>query len=220
MWARVAEELAVPWRAAEAMHWQLGESDMARRAGVVPFSLAAVNAEANAGRRNSPSRAHNTHAQAHLQPQPESKAAAAREVRQMSPHMLYGRGQQPPSGRPGSQGISSRRDSYPTPPRPVVEHPDMGYNPASGLAPIQTQTHLSGTRVLPSIAELTTGVAPYGVNPGPGPGIGPPNPVAPHHTAFVSANISYSAPPESSGIKRRASNDESLREANYRRRVG
>src|SRR5271156_5357390 len=39
MWAKVAEELAVPWRAAEAMHWQLGEADMARRAGVVPFSL-------------------------------------------------------------------------------------------------------------------------------------------------------------------------------------
>ena len=39
LWAKVAEEMQVPWRAAEAMHWQLGESDMARRAGVVPFSL-------------------------------------------------------------------------------------------------------------------------------------------------------------------------------------
>ncbi|KAJ2905143.1 Myb-related protein A [Zalerion maritima] len=39
MWAKVAEEMAVPWRAAEAMHWQLGENDMARRAGVTPFSL-------------------------------------------------------------------------------------------------------------------------------------------------------------------------------------
>ena len=41
MWAPVALELGIPWRAAEAMHWQLGEVDMARRAGVVPFSLAA-----------------------------------------------------------------------------------------------------------------------------------------------------------------------------------
>ena len=40
MWSRVAEELSIPWRAAEAMHWQLGESEMARRAGVVPFTLA------------------------------------------------------------------------------------------------------------------------------------------------------------------------------------
>ncbi|EMR72395.1 putative myb dna-binding domain protein [Eutypa lata UCREL1] len=41
MWAKVAEEMAIPWRAAEAMHWQLGEQDMARRAGVTPFSLTA-----------------------------------------------------------------------------------------------------------------------------------------------------------------------------------
>ncbi|CCE34453.1 related to DRPLA protein [Claviceps purpurea 20.1] len=45
MWSKVAEELAVPWRAAEAMHWALGEADMARRAGVIPFALAAVNLE-------------------------------------------------------------------------------------------------------------------------------------------------------------------------------
>ncbi|KAI9788781.1 MAG: hypothetical protein M1816_006562 [Peltula sp. TS41687] len=45
MWARVGEELAVPWRAAEAMHWQLGEQDMARRAGVVPFSLSSAAIE-------------------------------------------------------------------------------------------------------------------------------------------------------------------------------
>ena len=39
MWSKVAEEMAVPWRAAEAMHWQLGPEGMARRAGVAPFSL-------------------------------------------------------------------------------------------------------------------------------------------------------------------------------------
>ncbi|QSS63454.1 hypothetical protein I7I51_00512 [Histoplasma capsulatum] len=39
MWAKVAEEMGVPWRAAEAMHWQLGEQDIARRTGTVPFSL-------------------------------------------------------------------------------------------------------------------------------------------------------------------------------------
>ena len=38
MWEQVAQEMKVPWRAAEAMHWQLGESDMAERAGVVPRS--------------------------------------------------------------------------------------------------------------------------------------------------------------------------------------
>lgn len=45
MWAKVAEEMAIPWRAAEAMHWQLGEQEMARRAGVVPFSLSSGTIE-------------------------------------------------------------------------------------------------------------------------------------------------------------------------------
>lgn len=43
MWSRIAEEMAIPWRAAEAMHWQMGEVEMARRAGVAPFSLAGTN---------------------------------------------------------------------------------------------------------------------------------------------------------------------------------
>ncbi|CAI4217263.1 unnamed protein product [Parascedosporium putredinis] len=66
MWARVAEEMAVPWRAAEAMHWQLGEAEMARRAGVVPFSLTTVstNDPAVGHRRTSPSRGHG-HAHSH-----------------------------------------------------------------------------------------------------------------------------------------------------------
>lgn len=38
MWLKVAEEMEMPWRAVEAMHWQMGEEEMARRAGVAPFS--------------------------------------------------------------------------------------------------------------------------------------------------------------------------------------
>lgn len=57
MWSKVAEEMAIPWRAAEAMHWQLGEQEMARRAGVVPFSLSntAVDPPATRTRRASTS---------------------------------------------------------------------------------------------------------------------------------------------------------------------
>lgn len=43
MWANVAKELGVPWRAAEAMHWLLGEQNMAHRAGSTPFVLAAAS---------------------------------------------------------------------------------------------------------------------------------------------------------------------------------
>ncbi|OJD15172.1 hypothetical protein ACJ73_09002, partial [Blastomyces percursus] len=45
MWATIAEEMAMPWRAAEAMHWQLGEQEMARRAGTVPFSFSQPTSE-------------------------------------------------------------------------------------------------------------------------------------------------------------------------------
>lgn len=43
MWSNVSRELGVPWRAAEAMHWHLGEQEMARRAGVTPFTMAAAS---------------------------------------------------------------------------------------------------------------------------------------------------------------------------------
>ncbi|MCJ1384944.1 hypothetical protein MMC17_008062 [Xylographa soralifera] len=39
MWTPLAKELGVPWRSAEYIHWQLGEAEMARRAGVVPFAM-------------------------------------------------------------------------------------------------------------------------------------------------------------------------------------
>ncbi|KAI5852292.1 hypothetical protein BZA05DRAFT_425552 [Tricharina praecox] len=46
MWQMVAKEMEIPWRAAEAMHWQMGEVEMARRAGVVPFSQSSVAIDA------------------------------------------------------------------------------------------------------------------------------------------------------------------------------
>jgi hypothetical protein len=45
MWSKIAEEMGIPWRAAEAMHWQIGEKEMARRAGVAAFSLVQSSSE-------------------------------------------------------------------------------------------------------------------------------------------------------------------------------
>lgn len=53
MWSKIAEEMAIPWRAAEAMHWQIGELDMARRAGVTPFTLNPSSDQSRRPRRNS-----------------------------------------------------------------------------------------------------------------------------------------------------------------------
>ncbi|KAJ0279733.1 hypothetical protein COL940_006595 [Colletotrichum noveboracense] len=157
MWAKVAEEMAVPWRAAEAMHWQLGEADMARRAGVVPFSLTAVNVDQPGGsHRHSPSRGH-MHSQ--------SQGSLPRDIGGPSPR--YSR---PPPGIspiPGGRVIAARRESIPGRP-PMGPDPNEGVQLAGigppggpGLAPIQGLPPGRGAGMLPGVAELTTGVSPY-----------------------------------------------------------
>jgi len=37
MWAEIAKDMQMPWRAVEAQHWVLGSESMAERAGVTPF---------------------------------------------------------------------------------------------------------------------------------------------------------------------------------------
>lgn len=39
MWAPIAQDLKIPWRSAEAMHWQLEVTEMSHRAEVEPFKL-------------------------------------------------------------------------------------------------------------------------------------------------------------------------------------
>ncbi|KAK5759799.1 hypothetical protein LTS12_010139 [Elasticomyces elasticus] len=65
MWEKIAKEMQLPWRAAEAMHWQIGEVEMAQRANVPVFHLAgqaalaghaSITGEAS-GERTSPSSA-------------------------------------------------------------------------------------------------------------------------------------------------------------------
>ncbi|KAK3946169.1 MYB DNA-binding domain-protein [Diplogelasinospora grovesii] len=212
MWAKVAEEMQIPWRAAEAMHWQLGEYDMARRAGVIPFTLSDNTPSAmHQQHRPSPSRGH-----AHSQ----SQGNMARDMATAGlPSPRYGRGGHghaaaggpPPSlpsplssgggGRPPARtAAASRRDSMSIPPPqqrlpyggggvggPLelgevgghggggggggggvygVPGPDPGPGPGPGhgpgLAPIHQPTTTSrGGNMLPSVAELTTGISPY-----------------------------------------------------------
>ncbi|KAK0706836.1 hypothetical protein B0T26DRAFT_680460 [Lasiosphaeria miniovina] len=218
MWAKVAEEMQVPWRAAEAMHWQLGEADMARRAGVVPFSLNMTPADPQGSQRSSPSRGH-----AHSQ----SQGSLPRDMSGM-PSPRYSRGPTTPlippplsSGRP----LAARRESMP--PRPSYGPPDpsdYGYGapgPAFGLAPIQTGNIGQGRGgMLPSVAELTTGVSPYST---PAYSMGVPS-ASPVHSATASPgpllpSLSSYSPLEPGGAKRRASPDMGARETSRRRHL-
>ncbi|OTB04280.1 hypothetical protein M426DRAFT_155523 [Hypoxylon sp. CI-4A] len=147
MWYKVADEMGIPWRAAEAMHWQLGEQDIARRAGVVtPFTLQVPASEGpHGGPRPSPRHAHS-----------HSQGSLSREV---GPGRGYSRG-----GAATSRPIASRRESIPRHVPVYPEHaPDTyGYQTRGmPLAPINTQNQPSRPGMLPGVAELTTGVSPY-----------------------------------------------------------
>ncbi|XWW93663.1 hypothetical protein V2A60_001598 [Cordyceps javanica] len=227
MWAKVAEELQVPWRAAEAMHWQLGEHDMARRAGQTPFTLAAVNAEA-AG-RNSQIRGH---AHSH------SQESVGRDMRASPPQSNYGA---MGSSRPPS--VMTRRDAAmqlgPPPPHPMPasvtsaplqqqqphppSHPgDYNYKMGHGLPPIQPQPQPRVPGPLPGVAELTTGVTAYSTPPSVHLS-GPPPPQSMHHGmppqhGHQSGQPMY-AEQDHGRMKRPGSPDSRLRESNYRRRM-
>lgn len=145
MWAKVAKELSVPWRAAEAMHWQLGEADMARRAGVVPFSLSgmrAAEAKADLARENS-----------------SSQGSWRRGLAQNSlSHniVLHATKPQPPkctSAESSQARIPTRKDNVPTRSEPAAQ--GQGESPSpSRLAPIRQQLDPSSDLSLPGIADL------------------------------------------------------------------
>lgn len=160
MWSKVAEEMAVPWRAAEAMHWQLGEADMARRAGVVPFSLSNVTIDTPPpGRRISPGYGH-AHSQS-LSSTITTASSSSQYSRPPTSHSASG------SARGGNGGgssrtIAARRDSAP---RSV---PPASPSDGAALAAIGSGMGMGlgmglgrEAQMLPSLAEMTTGVSPY-----------------------------------------------------------
>jgi hypothetical protein len=157
MWSKVAEEMAVPWRAAEAMHWQLGEADMARRAGVVPFSLSSVTLDTPPpGHRVSPSRGH-SHTQSQSSAVSGASSVSSRYSRPPTSHSASGSTRGGNGGGP-SRTIAARRDSTPRSVPPT--------SPSDGLALAAIGGGMSmgmgrGGQMLPSVAEMTTGVSPY-----------------------------------------------------------
>lgn len=145
MWSKVAEEMAVPWRAAEAMHWNLGENDMARRAGVVPFSLTSASLDGPPG---GPGGGGSSRGHSHSHSN-SSSSSSGRFQHQRSTHS------QPMMG--SSRSIAARRDSTPRSAPPLS--PSDGIAIAGIGGPMVNPTGRG--QQLPSVAEMTTGVSPY-----------------------------------------------------------
>ncbi|KAL1876915.1 hypothetical protein VTK73DRAFT_8992 [Phialemonium thermophilum] len=170
MWARVAEEMQVPWRAAEAMHWHMGEADIARRAGVAPFYLASTGGDtSNKQHQLSPSRGH-SHSQS-LGSVPHDYSGTPAPTYGMAsgtsaappPGPPFGPSSIPPHSMAG-RGVAVRQESMV--PRHLEAYEtsgSSGYAPQGpGLAPLQTNFGSQGRAgTLPSVAELTTGISPY-----------------------------------------------------------
>ncbi|KAI1167191.1 hypothetical protein F5B18DRAFT_477507 [Nemania serpens] len=209
MWAKVAEEMAIPWRAAEAMHWDLGSDGIAKRAGVTAFAPHPTTSEtAPRGSRGSSRHAHMS-----------SQGGIPPEV---SHGRGYSRGPTLPPARP----LASRRESLPThhlPPPPEPHEVAYGYvHPHSGghLAPIQTQKPPQRPGMLPTFAELTTGVSPYST-PAYSAGLPSASPV-PSSTASPGPYMPLGYPPLESaagGSKRRRSPEAPPYETGRRRHL-
>ncbi|KAI9883769.1 MAG: hypothetical protein M1823_004448 [Watsoniomyces obsoletus] len=150
MWSKIAEEMSIPWRAAEAMHWQLGEQDMARRAGVVPFSLSSTALEMPAkGRRGSA-------ASSRSRREASSRPPAAR-LSSVTESDLPALSYPPPFEAEGTQP--------PPPPPPPLE---------TFSTPFETEVPTQFRAYAPPAAEApapgpTPTYSPLGESPGPGP---------------------------------------------------
>lgn len=192
------------------MHWNLGENDIARRAGVVPFSLSSVTLDAAApgtpgGSGQGGSRGH-SHSHSH-----GGSSPAAR-----SQHHQRGTHSQPSIG--SSRSIAARRDMTPRSAPPL--------SPSDGIAIAGIGGHMIGPgggrggQQLPSVAEMTTGVSPYStqaysLNMGMSQGYASQGPMLPPVLLGGPLGIMHSPGPYDS--KRRASPDMEHRETSRRR---
>ena len=140
MWGPLAAELGIPWRAAEAMHWQLGEADMARRAGVVPFSLAA----SAQSMPNQPNPAAPLPPQAATQFYPGPSGPGTPNPTYARPMPGYTTLPESGAARTRTSSLGSQVEIGPTPVLPAVS--------LSGIAPPTSQGSL------PSMAEFERGL--------------------------------------------------------------
>ena len=204
--------MAVPWRAAEAMHWQLGEADMARRAGVVPFSLSSVALDTPPpGSRSSPTRSH-AHSQSHSSI--ISGTGSSSGSRYSRPTTSHSHSSSRGSGSNVGRTIAARRESTPRSVPPPSPSDGLALAAIGGGMAMGIGRGGQGGQMLPSVAEMTTGVSPYStpaytMSMSMGGGYSSPGPLLP---AIGSMGVGHRP-----DIKRRASPEMGPRETSRRR---
>lgn len=124
MWEKIAKEMQIPWRAAEAMHWQIGDIEMAQRANVPVFHLggggghgSAPSIDGSIGGRGEHSDPSSERAESIS---PTSMTAAAARLAQQQQHHQH---HQPHISYPpmhGMQRVSSHSHSHSLPHIPIM----------------------------------------------------------------------------------------------------
>ena len=147
MWADLANELGVPWRSAEAMHWRLGAEDMARRANAVPFAITPTS-YSNQPAIPSPSYT-SAFEPVFGAPDPVERhnSAIITDARQSyDPGSETGMGTANQEAEAGER----RRRRRPIPATLAMQ--------GQQLAPVGLRMNQGGTVVLPSLAEVESGI--------------------------------------------------------------
>lgn len=191
MWSKVAEELGVPWRAAEAMHWQMGEMEMTRRAGSSPFVLAPQKTDpaqrnATVRRPGSQPLVQESSSREYLPygtrpPYTGYSTSSDAQIAMPVPYTVSQPTREPSAYSSNNTPIMRPSSTAPAPPpapsapAPPIEsrsppnlpplHVDVHYKAAPSLAPIHGQPSPRPRGSLPGIAELTTGLDLYESQP-------------------------------------------------------
>lgn len=137
MWTIIANELDVPWRTCESWHWRLGQHDMARRAGVSVFTMAATGEPSPSSRND------------------RSGVTAATGASADSPGGVGG-GARNPGGFGGPPG-----GELPPIHPGLVGSREIGRRDDRGLRRRSEAGRGRGVTVLPGVAELEGGVGLY-----------------------------------------------------------
>lgn len=132
---------------------------MARRAGVVPFSLSSVTVDTPPpGHRSSPTRGH-AHSQSHSSV--ISGTGSTSGSRYSRPTTSHSHSSSRGSGSNAGRTIAARRDSTPRSVPPASPSDGLALAAIGGGMPMGMGRGGRGGQMLPSVAEMTTGVSPY-----------------------------------------------------------
>lgn len=155
MWEKLAQEMGIPWRSAEAMHWLMGEQEMAQRANIPVFRLSSPSPSVGISQLATNSGASHMHAGAAASLfQTEPKGAASLLASETE-------GKQ----RRNSSGLNRRRADSSRPSALLQSQLPPGSRETSSAETASSATVLTGTIAASSLDPLPSHSSDAGSTP-------------------------------------------------------